>query len=161
MSDICYCGKLVSYENCCGGIHKGLKLAETAEELMRSRYAAFVTANIDYILNTYTPETRPVEEKEEILNWAKSVEWIKLEVLSTEKGMQNDKEGFVEFKAYYRENGIEQVLHENSFFRKENNNWMYVSGEYPKTEHKKKLPGRNDPCFCGSGKKYKKCCYGK
>ncbi len=23
---------------------------------------------------------------------------------------------------------------------------------------KKKLPGRNDPCFCGSGRKYKKCC---
>ena len=21
--------------------------------------------------------------------------------------------------------------------------------------------GRNDPCFCGSGKKFKKCCYGK
>ncbi len=20
------------------------------------------------------------------------------------------------------------------------------------------LPGRNDPCYCGSGKKYKKCC---
>lgn len=161
MSDICYCGKLVSYESCCGGIHKGLKLAETAEELMRSRYSAFVTANIDYILNTYAPETRPVEEKDEILSWAKSVEWIKLEVLTTEKGMQNDNDGFVEFKAYYRENGIEQVLHENSFFRKENNNWMYVSGEYPKPKHKKKLPGRNEACFCGSGKKFKKCCYGK
>ena len=21
-------------------------------------------------------------------------------------------------------------------------------------------PGRNDPCLCGSGQKYKKCCYG-
>ncbi len=26
-------------------------------------------------------------------------------------------------------------------------------------EQKKKIPGRNDPCPCGSGKKYKKCCY--
>jgi len=25
----------------------------------------------------------------------------------------------------------------------------------------KKKPGRNDPCPCGSGKKYKKCCYPK
>ena len=22
------------------------------------------------------------------------------------------------------------------------------------------MPGRNDPCICGSGKKYKKCCGG-
>ena len=27
-----------------------------------------------------------------------------------------------------------------------------------KTVHKEKQPGRNDPCPCGSGKKYKKCC---
>ncbi|MBO1265080.1 SEC-C domain-containing protein [Proteiniclasticum sp. SCR006] len=26
---------------------------------------------------------------------------------------------------------------------------------------KVKLPGRNDPCPCGSGKKYKKCCIDK
>ncbi|MEJ2109073.1 MAG: SEC-C metal-binding domain-containing protein [Acidobacteriota bacterium] len=25
----------------------------------------------------------------------------------------------------------------------------------------KKIPGRNDPCYCGSGKKYKKCCLAK
>ncbi len=27
-----------------------------------------------------------------------------------------------------------------------------------KTVHVEKKPGRNDPCPCGSGKKYKKCC---
>ena len=27
-----------------------------------------------------------------------------------------------------------------------------------RTVVKEKLPGRNDPCPCGSGKKYKKCC---
>ena len=26
---------------------------------------------------------------------------------------------------------------------------------------KQKEPGRNDPCPCGSGKKYKKCCLNK
>lgn len=40
-------------------------------------------------------------------------------------------------------------------------------GLTPRTEQtkprmaKKKRPGRNDPCPCGSGKKYKKCCYPK
>jgi len=28
-------------------------------------------------------------------------------------------------------------------------------------QRKKMLPGRNDPCHCGSGKKYKKCCMEK
>ena len=30
-----------------------------------------------------------------------------------------------------------------------------------KIVHKEKEPGRNDPCPCGSGKKYKKCCGAK
>ncbi|NLB11898.1 preprotein translocase subunit SecA [Candidatus Dojkabacteria bacterium] len=30
-----------------------------------------------------------------------------------------------------------------------------------KTIKKNKKVGRNDPCPCGSGKKYKKCCYPK
>jgi len=32
--------------------------------------------------------------------------------------------------------------------------------ETPKTEpiHSDKVPSRNDPCPCGSGKKFKKCC---
>ncbi len=36
--------------------------------------------------------------------------------------------------------------------------------EYPEvtlTAHRKKKIGRNEPCPCGSGKKFKKCCIGK
>lgn len=35
--------------------------------------------------------------------------------------------------------------------------------DYPHTKIVRKTPklGRNDPCFCGSGKKYKKCCIDK
>ncbi len=35
-----------------------------------------------------------------------------------------------------------------------------VGGDYTVRRPVPKL-GRNDPCHCGSGKKYKKCCYGK
>ncbi|HKK83017.1 MAG TPA: SEC-C metal-binding domain-containing protein [Atribacterota bacterium] len=37
--------------------------------------------------------------------------------------------------------------------------FVYTGGE--QTVVKKKKIGRNDPCPCGSGKKYKKCCLGK
>jgi SEC-C motif-containing protein len=155
----CHCGRTAAFADCCKALLKGVK-ATTAEDLMRSRYAAFVEADVDYILDTYATETRPVDQREDILSWAKEVEWQKLEVVSTEKGDAADEEGFVEFKAYYKEEGVDQVLHEKSFFKREKGNWVYVSGEYPK-EEKPKLPNRNEPCFCGSGKKFKKCCLGK
>ena len=161
MQKNCFCGQPNQFLECCGAIHSGNRVASTAEELMRSRYSAFATANVDYILATYSEETRPVDQKKEIGEWAESVEWLGLEIINVEKGNQHDEEGFVEFKAKYRENGVNQVLHEKSYFRKENENWVYVSREYPKTETKPKLPGRNEPCFCGSGKKYKKCCSAK
>ncbi|EOX3103618.1 SEC-C metal-binding domain-containing protein, partial [Vibrio cholerae] len=45
-------------------------------------------------------------------------------------------------------------LEERSRFLKENNCWFYIDGEFPAAIKQ----GRNDPCACGSGKKYKKCC---
>ena len=36
-----------------------------------------------------------------------------------------------------------------------------VGPQAPLVRGKKKEPGRNDPCPCGSGKKYKDCCYWK
>ena len=45
-------------------------------------------------------------------------------------------------------------VHENSRFVKEQGQWFYVDGDL-KSQAK---VGRNDPCPCGSGKKYKRCC---
>ncbi|MCL4786435.1 MAG: SEC-C domain-containing protein [Verrucomicrobia bacterium] len=36
-----------------------------------------------------------------------------------------------------------------------------LAKERPKAMLGQKLPGRNEPCTCGSGKKFKKCCLGK
>jgi len=161
MESNCYCGKKENFIDCCGAIHIGKAKANTAEELMRSRYAAFVTANVDYILSTYANATRPIGERQNILSWTKSIEWLGLEVVHTKKGNINDLTGYVEFKATYLEDGIRKALHEKSFFQKEKGNWVYVSGEHPDNNSIKKSLSRNDLCYCGSGKKFKKCCYGK
>ncbi|MCX7551409.1 YchJ family protein [Xanthomarina sp. F2636L] len=99
---------------------------ETAEQLMRSRYSAFVLANGDYLMQTHHKSTRPIAEKEAIVKWAKSVKWIKLEVLKTTKGLKNDEEGTVIFNAYFNENGTNNNIHEKSAFIKENNTWYYL-----------------------------------
>jgi SEC-C motif-containing protein len=160
MSKNCFCGNSLEYNNCCGAIHAGIRKVNTAVELMRSRYSAFVLADIDYILKTYASEKCPADQKEEILQWAKSVEWLGLEIISSEKGSENDSIGWVEFQASFKEDGQKQIMHERSFFQRENEAWVYVSGEYPEVNKKEKdnLPNRNDLCFCGSGKKFKKCC---
>lgn len=159
MGKNCFCGKGLDYNHCCGAIHIGKRKANTAEELMRSRYSAFVLADIDYILKTYASDKCPAHQKEEILQWAKSVEWLGLKIISSEKGGEKDSIGWVEFQASFKEDGKMQIMHERSFFKRECEAWVYVSGEVPEVnKERKNLLNRNDLCFCGSGKKYKKCC---
>ncbi|KAB1066854.1 Sec-C motif domain protein [Tamlana haliotis] len=122
----CYCGHITPYETCCEPIHKNMAKAKTAEQLMRSRYSAFVLANGDYLIESQHSKTRQPKEKKAIINWAKSVQWIKLEVLETTKGQIEDTEGTVTFNAYFYENGKVDVIHEKSAFVKENNLWTYL-----------------------------------
>ncbi|MEP3837319.1 MAG: YchJ family metal-binding protein [Algibacter sp.] len=122
----CYCGSLKFYSNCCEKAHKNMSEAKTAEQLMRSRYSAFVTANGDYLMESHHASTRPTKEKNSIVKWAKSVEWIKLEVLEREKGTESDNEGTVTFQAYFYEKGKVDIIYEKSAFVKENDNWFYL-----------------------------------
>ena len=88
------------------------------------------------------------------------VRWKGLHIESVKDGGLDDKTGTVIFSARFRMAGQEQVHREISQFRKEGGRWLYVNGNTnPPVEqrHVEKI-GRNDPCFCGSGKKYKKCC---
>lgn len=122
----CYCGNKESYANCCEKAHNDITKALTAEQLMRSRYSAFVLANGDYLMKSHHSKTRPILGKKSIVKWAKSVQWIKLEVLETSKGLQSDTEGTVTFNAHFNENGKVDVIHEKSAFVKENNHWTYL-----------------------------------
>lgn len=122
----CYCGNLKTYHNCCEVFHKNGGKTETSEQLMRSRYSAFVLANGDYLMQSHHSSTRPIKEKKSIVAWAKSVQWIKLEVLETSKGNKNDTDGTVTFNAYFYEHGKVNVIHEKSAFIKENNHWTYL-----------------------------------
>lgn len=124
MNKNCICHSNRTYENCCErflvqGMHP-----QTAEELMRSRYAAFATGNVDYILDT---EKLPVKNTRKMLQDAcANTTWVKLEVLGIEKGGRNDTEGRVLFTATSFEQGQIHQMTEKSQFRKINNRWYYV-----------------------------------
>ncbi|MDE5422617.1 YchJ family protein [Ancylomarina sp. DW003] len=124
----CICGRPLTYEDCCGVYHSGKRVAQTAEDLMRSRYSAFVLADVDYIMRTYATETRPNSERNEIKEWAASVMWLGLQIISTKDGTIGDSEGRVKFKALYSEAGKIHEMIEDSFFRFEKGQWFYVNG---------------------------------
>ncbi|CAM3371560.1 YchJ family protein [Zobellia roscoffensis] len=127
----CPCNPKNTYSSCCQKAHESITNANTSEVLMRSRYSAFVLGDVNYLQKSQHSSTRPNKrEKREIEAWAKSVTWIKLEILHSTKGTENDTEGSVEFKAYYTENGQMGVIHENSNFKRENGHWVYVDGEH-------------------------------
>lgn len=122
----CPCGRFKAYENCCGLVHQDIHNAKTAEDLMRSRYVAFTKGDGDYLMKSHHSTTRPISEKEEIESWSKSMKWRGLLVVNSTKGLFNENEGTVEFKAYFKERGIKRVIHENSKFVREYGCWVYL-----------------------------------
>ncbi|RXP54527.1 Sec-C motif domain protein [Lutibacter sp. HS1-25] len=115
----CPCNPSKKYSDCCQKAHQNINKVSSAAQLMRSRYSAFVLANINYLQKSHHSSTRPnKQEKRTIEKWTKSVNWVKLEVL-------NATEDTVEFKAFFIVNGTTNVIHENSKFCKENGHWVY------------------------------------
>ena len=128
---------------------------------MRSRYTAFAEQNWDHIKRTYAREVRDRFDRSLAESPPGKVEWIGLEILGTSEGGEHDDTGVVEFAARFRADGAVRVHKEKSNFRRENGEWVYVDGEVRVEEQAVASPGktgRNDPCPCGSGSKFKKCC---
>ncbi len=156
----CPCGSGKPFAPCCQPFLDGSAEAPSAEALMRSRYSAYVRNNIDYIIKTHNPDTRDGLDVEATRTWAEESEWRGLEIIRCEDGSEGDETGLVEFKASYLQNGEELRHHEVSYFKRVGGSWFFDEGYPARDTYVRKEPkiGRNDPCPCGSGKKYKKCC---
>lgn len=155
----CPCTPNKKYDECCGPYLKGTANAPTAEALMRSRYTAYTLDDYDYVIRTCHSSTRPSKEDfEDEVN----IDWSGLEIVDTVAGGENDTAGEVEFVARYKLKGKVLNQHERSEFVKEDGQWFYVEGEFVKgAPVRSQKTGRNQPCPCGSGKKFKKCCLNK
>jgi SEC-C motif-containing protein len=155
----CQCGSGAPYSECCEPIITGARTAETAEQLMRARYSAYVLAKMDFIFESTHPEHREGYDHAGTKEWAESSEWLGLEIIGTSKGGTDDSVGEVEFIARFSQNGVKNEHHEAGQFKKKGGEWFFTEGTMvrPKPLTVVKI-GRNDPCSCGSGIKYKKCC---
>ena len=154
---LCPCGSGKSLGVCCEPLLKQQRQASTAAELMRSRFTAHVLRDYQHLHRTYAgtarrPYVEPVGEGE--------VNWTRLVIHSEEAGPK-DGTAFVDFTAFFDDAGTEQAHHEKAEFARDDGKWIYTravrTGPAPLKSNAPKV-GRNDPCPCGSGKKYKHCC---
>ena len=156
MSPLCPCCSQLPYSQCCQPFHCNATLPSSALALMRSRYSAYTLRDIDYLLATWDVSSRPKAidfSKEDII-------WQGLEIISVKKGNAADNKGVVTFKAFYEQQGEAHVMTEISRFVKLKGRWFYFDGviksigKVAGQVHE----GKNAPCACGSGKKFKRCC---
>lgn len=116
---MCHCGSGSLFDECCGAILAGQHKAETAEQLMRSRYSAYVTGNVDYLLGTTHPDSRLHTMEQDIREGMADTQWLQLCIL-------NSGEDHVEFIAEYVCRGELGRIHERSVFEKLDGEWFYV-----------------------------------
>lgn len=156
----CPCGTGRPFAECCEPFITGTALPATAEQLMRSRYSAFATVAVDYLHTTLVPESAGADDYDpaHAEEWARNSDWLGLDIVSTEAGGPDDSEGWVEFVARFRYDGDERAHHETGHFVKTDGRWYYLDGNPGPRPRRVTKVGRNEPCPCGSGKKYKKCC---
>lgn len=149
--DLCPCGTTRPYAACCGRFIDEEALPETAEELMRSRFSAYARGRDDYIV-----ATEPGADPEAVRQWINQVRFVALRVLSAQGG-SDDEEGTVVFEADLDSHGRLHTHRETSRFVRREGRWLFVQGKQNPLRVETRV-GRNDPCPCGSGKKFKKCC---
>ncbi len=125
---------------------------------MRSRYTAYVRGEIAYLLATHDEATRGGVDVDAVTKWSRETTWGGLEILDTVKGGPGDDDGVVEFIARGTTRGTTFAQRERSRFRRVDGRWYYVDGTMiSEPARRAATPGRNDPCPCGSGMKYKRC----
>ncbi len=169
----CPCCSGLDFSECCAKYILDKEIPQTPEQLMRSRYTAYALADIDYVFETMRDFALKDADRAESLKWAKTSRWLGLDILKSSEVKETDTDASVEFVAKFIQDHKQHNLKEHAKFKKYNGRWYYV-GDINDVEHghgcechptvtnvqpiRVNKIGRNDPCTCGSGLKYKKCC---
>lgn len=129
MSRPCPCTSKLTFDKCCEPYLTGRKVPETPEKLMRSRFSAYATRKVAYLIATTCEAERGKLDRDELENYCRSVACISLKVLKTEAGGPQDEAGTVLFHASLQVNGKRTLHRELSRFAREEGRWVYVDGD--------------------------------
>ena len=157
------------YSDCCQPYHDGVydkeaneaegTKADTAERLMRSRYSAFVLVKPEYIVKTTLPAQQALLDIQAIESWAKETDWAGLEIVAHTPKL-GKRHAQVEFKAYFNMPDGLQAHHELSAFVQMKSKASNDAGWYFLDPTVSMRLSQKQPCICGSGEKFKRCCGG-
>ena len=147
---LCPCQSNQPYADCCQPFHTGERQPETAEQLMRSRYAAYALQQVDYIIRTTVPAQQPQLNRNELAQWAHETQFLGLTVHQHTPRI-GKHHAQVSFTAQLAQHGATHAHHEQSAFVQINGAWYFIAPTVA-------LPSMKSPCICGSGKKFKACC---
>ena len=148
MPMLCPCQSSQPYANCCQPFHTGQRQPENAEQLMRSRYAAYALQQIDYLVRTTVPAQ--LLNRDDLAQWARETQFLGLTVHQHIPRI-GKRHAQVAFTARFAEHGSAHEHHELSTFVQINGAWYFIDPTVP-------LPSMKSPCICGSGAKFKACC---
>lgn len=151
MNQRCPCGSGQALPDCCARYHSG-SLPSTAEQLMRSRYSAYVLGLVDYLISSTLPIQQAQLDRAAISAWSSQSQWLGLEVQSHQMVAGQPAHAWVCFIAYWEDVDGKQSQQERSAFVQIDQHWYFLD---PSVSLK---ASRNDPCPCGGGQKFKKCC---
>lgn len=164
MESPCPCGSEQPMGMCCGQYFDGSVPPPTPEALIKARYAAHASQHYQFLIDSIHPDHREGEDIEEIRQWAEHVQWKGLQILTSIGGGSADTTASIGFVVFFSVNGYPRQMKETAHFKKENGRWFYTDGDVEgqmTVQRTSPKIGRNEPCPCGSGKKYKKCCLNK
>jgi len=147
----CPCGSGDGLRECCGRYHAGLP-APSAEQLMRSRYSAYILGLVEYLRATTLPAQQQLLDLQAMKEWSSTSTWLGLEVEESQLLGGKPEHALVSFTARWHDVAGEHAQHERSAFVQNGGRWYFIDPTAPLKA------GRNDPCPCGSGQKFKKCC---
>lgn len=147
----CPCGSGQNLSGCCARYHNG-NLPNSAEELMRSRYSAYVLGLVDYLVSSTLPVQQTQLDRAAISAWSSQSQWLGLEVQSQQMLSAEPAHAWVSFIARWQDQDGKHAQQERSAFVQINQRWYFLDPSVPLKA------SRNDPCPCGGGQKFKKCC---
>lgn len=119
----CPCGTGLPFGECCAPVHRGERAAATAEALMRSRFTAYAVGDVEWLLDSWHPSTRPRS-----LELDPGIRWLRLDVLGITAGGPFDRDGTVAFESHWLAEGVRGSMRELSRFRRDAG-WQYVDGD--------------------------------
>lgn len=119
----CPCGSGDVFGGCCAPLLAGSP-APTAERLMRSRFTAFALHDARYLRASWHASTRPAT-----IDFDDDLVWMRLVIVDRAAGGPFDREGVVEFEAFFREGTERGSLRERSRFVREGRTWLYLDGQ--------------------------------